>query len=98
MSIQLLKLVTGEEVIGDFNYDTEGCISISNPYMVIFMPTQKGMQIMLKPYWENHVEEPNYLTVFYEHCLQQKHPVQQLLDMYHKVTSPIDLPPKGLVL
>lgn len=82
MSIQILKLITGEELIGKIVVQDDAGIVIDNPANIHMAPTQDSrMQLYLIPYAP--YAETDQFTLKTEHVIMQYEPNTDLLNKYN---------------
>lgn len=95
--VLVLKLVSGEEVIG--NVINQGhSYEVRKAYTLGHQLTPQGFQLMIKPYLDSYLQEKEGIFFDKTHVMLVSKPTPEMEDNYNKVTSPIDLPPKGLTL
>lgn len=96
MTIRLFKLVTGEEVIGDFGEATfhGGGVKpfamaeqLTKPFQVLEMLQGQNIVLMLRPYFRGGTCD--VLWIKPEHVIQSVTPSEGLLDVYRQQTSGI---------
>jgi len=96
MTIKLFKLVTGEEVIGEFGeamMHGKGVPSISlgdqltKPFQVIEMIQNGQIMLVLRPYFRGGVCD--VLWIKPEHVVQSINPSEALVDAYRQQVSGI---------
>lgn len=101
MTIKLFKLVTGEEVIGEFGEAMmrgAGLPSFSlgdqltKPHQVIEMIQNGQVVLMLRPYFRGG--SCDVLWIKPEHVIQSINPSEPLADMYRQQTTGILLSSK----
>lgn len=95
MTIRLFKLVTGEEVIGDFGEATLHGAGIklamaeqlTKPFQVQEMIQGQNIVLVLRPYFRGGTCD--VLWIKPEHVIQSVTPSEGLLDVYRQQTSGI---------
>lgn len=97
--VHLLKLVTGEDILAELvEMDTDATWKLENPLQVFLVSTEKGNMALVQPYLQL-ARDKSHLFLHDNHILYKIEPEPELLEMYNKQTSPLDLPPeKKLVL
>ena len=84
MSIQILKLITGEELIGKIVVQDDAGIVIDNPANIHMAPTQDSrMQLYLIPYAP--YAEKDQFTLKQQHVIMQYEPNTDLLNKYNSM-------------
>ncbi len=82
MEVKILKLITGEELIGKIVNDDENGIEIDNPANIHMAPTQDSrMQLYLIPYAP--YAEKDRFTLSKQHVIMQYEPNTDLLNKYN---------------
>ncbi|CAD8327794.1 hypothetical protein [uncultured phage] len=82
MSVQILKLITGEELIGTVRRFSNDEFVIDNPANIHMAPTQDSrMQLYLIPYAP--YAEKDQFTFKQEHVIMQYEPNTDLLNKYN---------------
>jgi len=82
MTVQILKLITGEELIGKIVANDFAGIIIDNPANIHMAPTQDSkMQLYLIPYAP--YAEKDQFTLKQEHVIMQYEPNTDLLNKYN---------------
>lgn len=82
MSAQILKLITGEELIGKVIAQDDLTVTIDNPANIHMAPTQDSrMQLYLIPYAP--YAEKDQFTLKQKHVIMQYEPNIDLLNKYN---------------
>jgi F0F1-type ATP synthase alpha subunit len=82
MTIKILKLFTGEELIGKIVGETTDSITIDNPANIHMAPTQDSrMQLYLIPYAP--YAEKDQFTLTKQHVIMQYEPNVDLMNKYN---------------
>ncbi len=89
--IRLVKMVTGETVIGKFNED-----KIEEPAIIQTVPAQQGVQIMLLPYGYPFDQEMGGELSMQHVIFEYKKCPEDLKTKYLEATSNITLSSGGL--
>jgi hypothetical protein len=55
MNVKILKLVTGEEVVGELVSETDSTVTLKNTVALVIQPTQQGLQMGFIP-WASTIE------------------------------------------
>lgn len=85
MSVQILKLITGEEVIGDLT-EVNDTLRIKRPCYIQLVPSRADPErpmlglVPYAPYTENHAIELGRT-----HVVWQGKPIDELYNQYQKV-------------
>jgi hypothetical protein len=100
MKVQLLKMITGEEIIASMVL-TDRTVRIKNPVRVVVMPQKTydpkgGIQVGFAP-WAEFGEETEFL-LDRSHIVAIMTPVKMLLNQYNAMFSGIITPNSGLVV
>lgn len=86
MNISCIKLVSGEELVGDVTNTLQGEVQISQPLMVVIMPTGQGsFQVGLAPYLP-YTEEKTFVYRK-ESVILQFEPNLQMQNQYKEMTG-----------
>lgn len=95
MTVQILKLITGEELIGKIVYDRIDEVVIDNPANIHMAPTQDSrMQLYLIPYAP--YAEKDQFTLSKSHVIMHYEPNVDLLNKYnHMFGSGIQIASSG---
>ena len=90
MNIQLIRLQSGEQVLGEYDTSTEidGTFTLKNP--VALVPTQDG-NINFVP-WSPLAEEGSLINVRIDNVVYYATPNEELIKNYKDIFSPIITP------
>jgi hypothetical protein len=97
MNIKILKLITGEEVLGEVvegGLDTNN-ITLKNTVALVIQPSQQGLQMGFLP-WGNMVE--GNITLSYSNIIYIGDPKDDLRTNYSSMFGGIVTPPKQLIV
>ena len=96
MSVQILKMINGEEIVGSVTKETDGAITVSKPAIVMLAPNGSGgVQVQMGP-WCPHSDSDVELQK--SHILYRLEPNTELLNGYNaNFGSGLVVPPKKLI-
>lgn len=92
--IRLLRMRTGEDVIAEFEIKTEDTVQLTNPTVVVVMPSPPGQQpqVGLSP-WQPFSADKSF-TVDRENIISESTPnpqfVQQFTQIHSKIITPLN--------
>ncbi len=89
MSTQVLKLITGEEIIGKVLEDNEEYISLSNVRSIELVENDDGLSVRLYPYM--YSSQDAELDFEYEHIITYCLPDEELEKTYLEQCLNIDI-------
>jgi hypothetical protein len=97
MALQVLRLISGEELIGEVNIDLGGSeYNIDTP--IIILPSQDPqtgkLRVGMAP-WVPYLEGP--FNINKNLVMFVTNPDSQLMDNYKRATSPVVVPPQTLI-
>jgi hypothetical protein len=99
MNVKIVKLLTGEEVIGEVvedNNSTTNSIVFKNTLSIVINPTSKGITFGFVP-WGPMVDGNK--TISYNHVVYIGSPTEDLVENYKGMfSSVITPPPKSLIV
>lgn len=90
MSIQAVRLVTGECIVGEVSYDMQGEMRIKDPVLLLEPQFGKLLPIPYMPY----LEFPDGLPVRKQDIMFTAKPEDVVVKEYQKVTSKLVTPPE----
>lgn len=82
MNIKVIRLVNGEEIIGEYSSSLEG-VTLSKPGVVQMIPTQTGVNIGLFPF-APYAKETSF-TFAHDHIVTEFTPDIDLLNNYNQM-------------
>ena len=91
MNIRYLKLVTGEELITEYNDEGESTVTLKNPLGILMSQTEKGFNIQLVPY--GSMADKEEIMVNYKNIVFHAEPEQKLRNQYESITGQVITPP-----
>jgi len=95
--IKVLKLVTGEEILGEILSEEADRIAVKNPLLIMMQRTQNGEVGMgFLPYLP--YSEDRQFTFKSDHVLVCKEVDSELKNQYNKIFGGIITPPKKILL
>ena len=98
MAIQILRLTTGEELIGEVSVDDSSGYVISKPAVVGMMQTEEGTPNMVMQKFLPHSEQGEDVTIRIDssHVMFTFEPLTEILNHYNTMLgSGLITPPKG---
>jgi hypothetical protein len=93
-NIQVLKLITGEEVVADVEVDDKGYL-LNDRVQLIMQQGPSGLGQTIVP-WGHSVKGGIFLD--FRNVMYIGTPTQELLDVYNKAFSPLATPSKSLLI
>lgn len=98
MAIQIIRLSTGEELIGEVTVDESGGYVISKPALLGMIEGEEGVPNMVLQKYLPHSEEGESVTIRIDsrHVMFSFSPLSEILNHYNSILgSGIITPPKG---
>ena len=96
MSVKVLKIVTGEEVIGEVVSNDANLISLKNIVAIVLQPTRDGKLSFGFIPWGSMIDGP--ITLKHSDLVYFENPTEDLLNNYNSMFSGIVTPPKNLIV
>jgi hypothetical protein len=96
MNVKILKLVTGEEIIGEVEYDTGDTITLKNILAIMLQPTRDGMLSFGFIPWGSLVD--GSIMLGHESIVYSGIPTQDVQNNYAEKFGGIVTPPKQLIV
>jgi hypothetical protein len=95
-NLKVFKLITGEEIIAEsLTIDGEYQHNIKNALMLMMQQTSDGrFGVQIVP-WGSHTTD--IITINDEHIIYSVTPKKELVELYEKAFSPLQLPQKSLI-
>jgi len=94
MDVRVLKLVTGEEIVGEFVSETKTSITVKNTLSLLVQPSQQGVGYAFVP-WCPMVQGDK--TIKLEKTIFTASATDELEGSYRSMFSQIMTPPKTLI-
>jgi hypothetical protein len=94
MDVRVLKLVTGEEIVGEFVSETKTSITVKNTLSLLVQPSQQGVGYAFVP-WCPMVQGDK--TIKLEKTIFTASATDELESSYRSMFSQIMTPPKTLI-
>ena len=94
MTVKLIRMWSGEDVIADLSEEKSDSIVITNP--IVAIPAQQG-QIGFAP-WSPLVDKNATLKVTRKYVVYIEDPQDDLVEQYNQMFGNIATPPKKLIL
>ena len=96
MTLKCIRLVNGEDIIGELDNETDDTITIINAGSVALVPTQNGVGMSIYPF-APYAEESNF-TFKKQHIVTTFEPGKDLRNNYSKVFgSGIQIAPASIL-
>jgi hypothetical protein len=96
MSVKVLKIVTGEEIIGEVVSDDTNVICLKNIVAIVLQPTRDGKLSFGFIPWGSMID--GSITLKYSDLVYSGNPTEDLLNNYNSMFSGIVTPPKNLIV
>lgn len=100
MTVKILKLVTGEELLATVSITNQGeNYQIKNAVMVALVPNRTNPQqpsIGLAPWMPYAENEP--VSISKEHIVYEAKPVKEMINQYNSIFGGIITPTKSIIL
>lgn len=92
-NLRILRLVTGEEVLGEVSAETETTVTLKNPVRVLVMPSKTDPQnpsVAFAPFmqWSDDKE----LTLNWVHVITTASPIAEFVNQYNGMFGGIQIP------
>ena len=94
MTVKLIRMWSGEDVVADLTEEKTDSIVITNP--IVAVPAQQG-QIGFAP-WSPLVDKNATLKVTRKYVVYIEDPQDDLVEQYNQMFGNIATPPKKLIL
>ena len=93
MNIKYLKLVTGEELVTQYDEDSRhnAIVKLKNPLGILMSQTYKGFNIQLVPYGSMAKDE--IINVNHKNIVFTAEPEDKLRNQYESITGQVITPP-----
>lgn len=99
MSVKLIKLVTGEEILADCGKDFGTLIDIKNPVRVVVMPNKmdpKTPNIGFAP-WAEFSDDKEF-TLDKTHIVAIMTPINEFVNQYNSMFGGLVVPKSNLII
>ena len=98
-NIKLLKLISGDEIIGEILSETNIEVVIKNPVRVVVMPSKANPQAPTVGFapWAEFSEDKQF-SIHKAHVIASMKPVQEFINQYNAMYSGLVLPEKKLII
>lgn len=96
--IELIRLITGEEIIAKTHAESENSVEIENPIVIAVQPNEQGQMSANFIPWiqfgdiEDKIVHLNKASITY-----RVEPAKQFVENYSKMFSEIITPPAGII-
>lgn len=91
----IVKLVSGEEVLGEVISSDDNSVVLKNTVAIAIQPTEKGMQVGFLP-WGNYVEGNKTLAL--DKVIYKGMPNDEMKNNYNSIFGGILTAPKQLIV
>jgi hypothetical protein len=95
MSIKILKLITGEEIIGEVVVESEQFIELNNPLSIMLRPSQDGFTFGFVP-WCNLMDGNK--RIYLDKVVTSGVASDDVKNTYNSMFGGIVTPPKQLIV
>jgi len=98
MNIKYLKLVTGEELITQYDEDSRhnAIVKLKKPLGILMSQTDKGFNIQLVPYGSMAKDE--IIDVNHKNIVFTAEPEDKLRNQYESITGQVITPPTPTII
>ncbi len=97
MNIKILKLITGEEIIGEVTLEDETLITLKNPLAIVIRPSQDGFTFGFMP-WCSLIEGERLVSIGLSNVVTMGNPTDEVKNTYSSMFGGIVTPPKQLIV
>ena len=94
MTVKLIRMWSGEDVIADITKEDTGSITITDP--IVAVPSQKQGQIAFAP-WSPLLQKDK-LEVTKKYVVYMANPQEEIIEQYNSMFGKISKPTKKLIL
>lgn len=95
MSVKILKLLTGEEIIGEVESETKNFVTLKNPLAIMLRPSQEGFTFGFVP-WCNLMEGSKQIS--FDKIVVMGEASDDVKNTYNSMFGGIVTPPKQLIV
>jgi hypothetical protein len=95
MTVRILKLITGEEIIGEVVSENESHIELKNPLSIMLRPAQDGFTFGFVP-WCNLMEGNKKIS--HDRIITSGDASDDVKNTYNSMFGGIVTPPKQLIV
>lgn len=98
-NIKLLKLISGDEIIGEVLSETNIEVVIKNPVRVVIMPSKANPQTPTVGFapWAEFSEDKQF-SIHKAHVIVSMKPVQEFINQYNSMFGGIVAPSSKLII
>lgn len=98
-NLQILKMISGDELLAEIIGQTETHLTIKNPVRVVVMPTKTNPQTPTVGFapWADFSDEKQF-TIHRAHVIVTMKPVQEFVNQYNTMFSGIVAPSSKLII
>ena len=94
MTIKLIRMWSGEDVIADIIEENEYTITIENP--IVAVPSQQAGQIAFAPWSPLH--KKGKITITEKYVVYMGEPQPEIIEQYNSMYGKISTPTKKLII
>ena len=94
MTVKLIRMWSGEDVIADITKEDTDSITITDP--IVAVPSQKQGQIAFAP-WSPLLQKDN-LELTKKYVVYMSNPQEEIIEQYNSMFGKISKPTKKLIL
>lgn len=94
-NLKILRLVTGEEIMGEVTSDSGSAISIKSPVRIIVVPSKtdpNNPQVAFAPFMQ--WSDDKVLTLNKNHVITTVTPIAEFVNQYNGMFGGLVVPPK----
>ena len=95
MTVKLIRMWSGEDVIADIVEETTDSIVITDP--IVAVPSPQQGNIAFAP-WSPLLAKGNGIEVTKKYVVYEADPQSDIVDQYNSMFGKISTPPKNLIL
>ena len=98
-NVKLLKMISGEELLGEITEEGQNSITIKNAVRVVVVPTKTDPRTPTVGFapWAEWSEEKEF-TIHKAHVIVMMKPVQEFINQYNSMFGGIVAPSSKLIL
>ena len=98
-NLKLLKMTSGDELLGEITEQTDTYVTIKNPVRVVIMPSKSDPRTPTVGFapWAEWADEKEF-TIGMAHVIVMMKPVQEFINQYNSMFGGIVAPSSKLIL
>lgn len=97
MNIKILKLITGEEIIGEITTEEDSLVTLKNPLAIVIRPSQEGFTFGFMP-WCSLMDGERLVSIGLSNIITMGNPTDEVRNAYSSMFGGIVTPPKQLIV